>query len=520
MTPFKAPVEDILFSLNHVAGAAALPEWDSALSAEILSHFATFAEQVIAPLDEPGDKQGCTLKNSQVSMPDGFDHAYSLLIEGGWQGLTAPQAFGGMAQNPLVAAAVSEVFSGANHSLQMVCNLVPGAMSTLLRFGTTAQQQQWIPKLATGDSLSTMCLTEAGAGSDLSRIRTNATQQGAGWVLNGEKIFISGGDQNLSDNIFHLVLARSGDPAEGVKGLSLFICDKLSAGSAIQVARIEQKLGLHASPTCHLVFNNAPAELLGEEGAGLAAMFTLMNHARIDVALQGVAHAARAHAISSSYAAERVQGKNADGSDATLSQHADVRRMLNEQRCLAMGARGMAHTTLIQLAHGRNQALVDFLTPLCKVFCTEAGIKAADMGIQILGGYGYLNEYRVSQTWRDARITSIYEGANAIHELATATRGLRVSGGAGADAFADLIREMTADHEVQCVLEYWNKARQQVLKSQDPGELAHEFTQLTCEVFYRAVWARIDSACDDVLHTQLRHVVFSRPLPILRTGIA
>ena len=520
MTPFKAPVEDILFSLNHVAGASVVAEWDSSQSGEILSHFAAFAENIIAPLDEPGDKQGCALKNAQVVMPDGFSHAYSLLIEGGWQGLTAPEAFGGMAQNPLVAAAVSEVFSGANHSLQMVCNLVPGAISTLLRFGTSAQQRQWIPKLAAGNTLSTMCLTESGAGSDLSRIRSSATQNADGWVLKGEKIFISGGDQNLSDNILHLVLARSGDLDEGVNGLSLFICNKQTAGSTIQVARIEEKLGLHASPTCHLVFNNTPAELLGEEGSGLTAMFTLMNHARIDVALQGVAHATRAYAISSSYAAERVQGKNSDGSDATLHQHADVRRMLNEQRCLAMGARGMVHTTLVQLAQGSNQALVDFLTPLCKVFCTEAGIKAADMGIQILGGYGYLSEYRISQTWRDARITSIYEGANAIHELATATRGLRVPAGAGAEAFADLIREMTADHDVQNALEVWNKARQQVLDSPAPGELAHDFTQLTCEVFYRAVWARIDEASNDASHAQLRHVVLSKPLPILRTGIA
>ena len=520
MTPFKAPVEDILFSLNRVAGANGLPLWDADLCAEILNHFATFAEDKIAPLDEPGDKQGCVLTDGQVSMPDGFSEAYSLLAEGGWQGLTAPEAYGGMAQNPLVAAAVSEVFAGANHSLQMVCNLVPGAISTLLRFGTEVQQQSWIPRLASGDTLSTMCLTEPGAGSDLSRIRAKARQRGDGWIINGEKIFISGGDQNLSNNILHLVLARTGHSDSGVKGLSLFLCNKLLASSAIRVDRIEEKLGLHASPTCHLVFNNAPAELIGEEGAGLTAMFTVMNHARIDVALQGVAHAARAHAISSRYAAERVQGRNADGSDATLVQHADVRRMLNEQRCLTLGARAMAHTTLVQISQGNNQALADFLTPLCKVFCTEAGIKAADIGIQVLGGYGYLSEYRVSQTWRDARITSIYEGANAIHELATATRGLRVEGGAGADAFSAFINELSANQEVHDALITWQEARRQVEDSTNPDELAHDFTQLTCDVFYRAVWARIAEIKADALHTQLRHVVFSSPLPILRTGIA
>lgn len=520
MTPFKAPVDDILFSLNSVSGATELPEWDPDLSAEILSHFATLAENVIAPLDESGDRQGCVLENSQVAMPDGFSDAYSLLTEGGWQGLTAPEAFGGMAQGPLVAAAVSEVFSGANHSMQMVCNLVPGAITTLLRYGTENQQQQWIPGLAAGDSLSTMCLTESGAGSDLSRIRTHAVPQGDRWTINGEKIFISGGDQNLSNNILHLVLARSGDTSDGVKGLSLFLCNKKDAGSSIQVVRIEEKLGLHASPTCQMVFDNAPAELIGEEGAGLTAMFTLMNHARIDVALQGVAHAARAHAISSGYAAERVQGKKADGSDANLHNHPDVRRMLTEQRCLTMGARAMAHTTLVQLAKGNNQVLVDFLTPLCKVFCTEAGINAADMGIQILGGYGYLNEYRVSQTWRDARVTSIYEGANAIHELATVTRGLRIKGGAGADGFAAFISEISTDQDVHYALEAWKKARQYVVNYPDPSELAHDFTQLSCDVFYRAVWSRIAEVSNDESHTRLCAAVFSRPVPVLRTVLA
>ena len=189
---------------------------------------------------------------------------------------------------------MSEIFSGANHAMQMVCNLVPGAINTLLRFSTVPQQQAWIPRLAAGEALLTMCLTEPGAGSDLSRIRAKAARRGDNWTILGEKIFISGGDQDMSGDILHLVLARSGPVENGVKGLSLFLCSKSEAGPAIKVTRIEEKLGLHASPTCHMVFDEAPAQLIGEEGAGLAAMFTMMNHARIDVALQGVAHAARA----------------------------------------------------------------------------------------------------------------------------------------------------------------------------------------------------------------------------------
>ena len=511
MKPFVAPVEDILFSLDAVAGASSLPGWDSELCAEILGHFAAFAEGEIAPLDESGDTQGCQLVDGKVLMPEGFAQAYAKLAEGGWQGLSAPESLGGMGQNKLLAAAVSEVFSGANHSMQMVCNLVPGAISTLMHFGTDSQQRRWIPRLAAGEVLSTMCLTEPGAGSDLSRIRTRARNSESGWVISGEKIYISGGDQNLSDDIVHLVLARSSEEriANGIKGLSLFLCSKSDAGDSIQVSRIEKKLGLHASPTCHMVFEQTPAQLVGEEGAGLTAMFTLMNHARIDVALQGVAHAARAYDISADYAAQRVQGRKADGTQALLADHADVQRMLDEQRSLTLGARAMAHITLVELERGDRQALVDFLTPLCKVFCTEAGIRSADLGIQILGGYGYLDEYRVSQTWRDARITAIYEGANGIHKVATATRGLRSQGGAGADAFEALITRLAdGDKDVLQKLEQWRSARQSMLSLDNPSERAHDFTQLCCELFFRAVWVQISTVNKDPAITRLFEAVF------------
>lgn len=490
MISFAAPVDDILFCLRDVASSAELPDWDDELASDILTAFAAFAEGVIAPLDELGDAEGCRLENGVVRMPNGFAEAFGQLAEMGWQGLTAPERFGGMAQGPLVAAMVSEVFSGANHSMQMVCNLVPGAMSTLLRFGTEAQQEEWIPRLATGEALSTMCLTEPGAGSDLSRMRTRAARDGETWRLTGEKIFISGGDQDLSADILHLVLARTGTAEDGVKGLSLFLTSKSAAGPAIKITRIEEKLGLHASPTCQMAFDDATAELLGTEGEGLRAMFTLMNHARLDVALQGVAHAARAHAVAAAYAAERKQGRKPDGSDAVIADHADVRRMLDEQHSLALGARAMAHVTLVEMARG-NDALVDFLTPVCKLFCTEAGIRAADLGIQVLGGYGYLTEYRIAQTWRDARITSIYEGANGIHALATATRGLRVQGGAGADAFDALIGRLTTHPAVMASREEWRGARAFMAQADDPSVLARDFTDLTGGLFFRAVWARI-----------------------------
>ena len=281
------------------------------------------------------------------------------------------------------------------------------------------------------------------------------------------------------------------------------------AGPAIRITRIEEKLGLHASPTCQMMFDDCPAELVGDEGAGLKAMFTVMNHARLDVALQGVAHAARAHAIAASYAAERKQGRRADGSDAVLSDHADVRRMLGEQRRLALGGRAMVHIALVEGLSDPD--LLDFLTPVCKVFCTEAGIRAADLGIQVLGGYGYLTEYRVSQTWRDARITSIYEGANAIHELTTATRGLR---GSGPDAFDALIGRMTDDEAVLALRAEWRRARASVAGAADPGALAHDFTALTCRLYFHAALARIAAVSDNDAERRLC-LDGLRPSPLL-----
>ncbi|KQI72932.1 acyl-CoA dehydrogenase [Loktanella sp. 5RATIMAR09] len=501
MTAFKAPTEDILFSLTHVAQANRLDDWDAELAGDILGHFAGFAEGVIAPLNAVGDRQHARLINGRVRMPEGFGAAYAQLASDGWQGLTAPERFGGMNASPLIAAAVSEVFSGANHALQMVCNLVPGAITTLLKYGSPTQQDHWIPKLTSGDTLSTMCLTEAQAGSDLSAIRCRAEDTGDGWKITGEKIFISGGDQDMSANILHLVLARSGPADAGVKGLSLYLCP---AQAQVSVTRIEDKMGLHASPTCQLRFDGASAELIGAEGQGLAAMFTLMNHARIDVALQGVAHASRAAEIAAAYATERTQGRQADGVPAQLHHHADVQRMLDEQRRLAMGARAMCHIALVELARNERPALGDFLTPLCKVFGSEAGIRAADLGIQILGGYGYLTEYGLDQIWRDARICAIYEGANGIHARSIATRGLRAGG--GADEFAELISELAHGSEtVLARLDAWQAFRAEMSSTADPLPRAHAFAQETAQLFCAAAWSRIAHVADH--HHAPRHLL-------------
>ncbi|UYV38148.1 acyl-CoA dehydrogenase family protein [Rhodobacteraceae bacterium D3-12] len=495
MKPFKAPLDDILFTLNHVAGAHALSEWDAEFAGDIGAHFAAFAEGEIAPLDEPGDRQGCVLDDGRVRMPDGFCTLYKAYAEQGWPGLTAPEEFGGQGMGAMMLAIVSEVFSGANHSLQMVTGLVPGAIRVLMRFGTEEQKARHIPGLASGELLATMCLTEPGAGSDLSKVRCRAEQSGDGWRITGEKIFISGGDQDMSDGIFHLVLARTSD--NGVKGLSLFAVRDVVEGArnGVSVTRIEEKMGLHASPTCQLAFDAAEAELIGKEGQGLLAMFTMMNHARSDVALQGVAHAARAYDVARAYAEERVQGRKPDGSAAVLADHADVARMLDEIDMLALGGRAIAHLAFVTMERGDAPALVEFLTPVAKYYCTEAGMRAAELGVQVLGGYGYLSEYRLEQTYRDARITAIYEGANGIHARTLATRLLK---GAEAEAFEEFLR---AEAErfgggVSAVLSQWQEARDLLRGARDASVLADDFMQVTAMALLTALWARMESAAE------------------------
>lgn len=489
MKPFAAPVDDILFTLDHVGGAAALPEWDADLMRGITQAFGTFAEGEIAPLDELGDRQGCRLEDGKVIMPDGFKEVYAAYAEQGWPSLTIPEQYGGQGMGGIALACVSEIFSGANHALQMVTGLVPGAVRTLLDYGSDAQKAAYIPRLASGEWLSTMCLTEPGAGSDLGRIRTRAVQDGDAWTITGEKIFISGGDQDMTDGIFHLVLARTGAADSGVKGLSLFAClSHLPDGrrNPITVTRIEEKMGLHASPTCQMAFDGARAELVGTEGEGLKAMFTMMNHARIDVALQGVAHATRAYDIAAAYAAERVQGRGPDGQPVTINRHADVRNMLAEMRALSLLGRAISHLAIVELEKGEDPMLVEFLTPIAKHFCTERASRAADLGIQCLGGYGYLQEYRIEQVWRDARICRIYEGASGIHALTLSSRLLQGRAAAAADRFAAFVG---ANAPAEAVA-HWAQARAAMATAADPSEQAADFMALSEWVLLRALAPR------------------------------
>ncbi len=489
MTQFRAPTDDILYTLR-ACGAGDLPEWDDDLMGQIAGAFAAFAEGEIAPLSASGDAQGARLENGRVRMPDGFGAVYKRYCEDGWPGLTAPEQYGGQGLGAVALCITSEIFSGADHSLQMVTGLVPGAIRVLMQFGTDDQRAALIPDLADGTRIATMCLTEPGAGSDLGRIRCRADRAGDGWQISGEKIFISGGDQDLSDGIFHLVLARTGAADSGVKGLSLFAClSERGDGTrnGVQVTRIEEKMGLHASPTCQMVFDKAEAQLIGEEGGGLRAMFTMMNHARIDVALQGVAHAARAYDVAASYAAERVQGRGPDGQPVTLDQHRDVADMLAEIRARALLTRAVAHTAIVALERGDDPALVDFLTPIAKYFGSESGTEAADLAIQVLGGYGYLSEYGVEQTWRDARICRIYEGANGIHALTLAGR---LAQGPAIERFAAFLDQRLTCPDTRAA---WDAGRAALAQAGDPALLAQDFMALSVQALCRALAPLFDA---------------------------
>ncbi len=496
MTEFRAPLDDILFTLNHVADAGKLDDYDAELSGEVASHFAAFAEGEIAPLNLIGDQQGARLENGRVRMPDGYIECYRAFVEAGWPSLTAPEEFGGQGMDALTLAITSEIYSGANHSLQMVTGLVPGAIRTLINFGTDEQKTRHMPLLADGTYLVTMALTEPAAGSDLSAVRCRAEQDGDVWKITGEKIFISGGDQDMSDKILHLVLARTSP--EGIKGLSLFLVTSEKTDGTrndVTVTRIEEKMGLHASPTCQLAFDGAEAELIGGLGNGLKAMFTMMNHARLDVALQGVAHSTRAYDIAQTYAETRKQGRQADGSPAMLTDHADVTRMLREIDAAGLGGRALAHMAFVALESGENPDLVDFLTPVAKVACTEAATHAASTAMQVLGGYGYLQEYHAEQTWRDARICAIYEGANGIHARVLATRLLPAAAGKAFDAFLE--QELAETAALAPVVGAWRDARDVILSQSDASPLAHDFMQLTAQTVQACLWHRMLKVADN-----------------------
>ena len=450
MWTYEAPLRDMQFVIEEVldapTGWAAMPaqaDLDAATARQILEEAARFAAGVLAPINASGDLQGCRWSDGAVATPDGWRDAYRAYVEGGWAALTCDAAHGGQGLPALLDAPIQEMFAAANHGWMMYAGLLHGAYACLEAHGSAELQARYLAKIASGEWLATMNLTEPQAGSDLGLVRTRAEPAADGSLrVTGSKIFISGGEQDLTDNIVHLVLARLPDAPPGSKGLSLLLVPKIlpdGARNAVRCAGIEKKMGIKGSATCAMNFDGATGWLVGAPHRGLAAMFVMMNSARLHVALQGLGHLDNAARSAAAYAAERVQGRAAGGGSAPIAQHPAVRRTLWSLRALAEAERVAAYRTaqLIDEAQHhpdaarrqRAEALVALLTPVAKAFFTDNGNHGANDALQVWGGYGYMHDYGIEQTVRDSRIAMIYEGTNEIQAIDLLQRKVLDDGG-------------------------------------------------------------------------------------------
>ena len=465
MSTYRAPVKDMLFCMKDLASldaVARLPGFegmDADTALAVLEECAKFNEGVVAPLNWEGDVRPSSWKDGVVTTTAGFKQAFRQFAEGGWQGVQHPVEFGGQGLPKTIGAACIEMLNSANLSFALCPLLTDGAIEALLTAGTPEQQQSYIPKMVDGRWTGTMNLTEPQAGSDLAAVRTRAEPQPDGsYKLFGTKIYITYGEHDMAENIVHLVLARVVGAAEGVKGISLFICPKvLPDGSRndVHCVSIEHKLGIKASPTAVLQYGDhsgAVAQLVGQEKRGLEYMFIMMNAARYAVGMQGIAVAERAYQKAVSFARDRVQGRPVDGSidtAAAIIHHPDVKRMLMTMRAYTEGCRAMAmvaaaaydashHHPDAELRQ-QNQAFYEFMVPLVKGYSTEMSLDVASLGVQVHGGMGFIEETGAAQYLRDAKILTIYEGTTAIQANDLVGRKTARDGGRTARAIAHQI---------------------------------------------------------------------------------
>jgi alkylation response protein AidB-like acyl-CoA dehydrogenase len=442
---YTAPIKDMLFVLKELAGldeVAALPGFEEAgidTAQAVLEESAKLCGEVLAPLNVEGDRNPSTWKDGAVTATAGFKQAFRQFAEGGWQGVQHPSEYEGQGLPKLIATPCIEMLNAANLSFALCPLLTDGAIEALLTAGSEAQKQRYVPKLLSGEWTGTMNLTEPQAGSDLALVRTRAEPQTDGtYRVFGTKIFITWGEHDMAENIVHLVLARTPNAPEGVKGISLFIVPKfmihddrtLGERNDVHCVSIEHKLGIKASPTAVLQFGDhggAIGYLIGEENRGLEYMFIMMNAARFAVGMQGVAVADRAYQKAVAYAKERVQSRPVDGSAkqaVTIIHHPDVRRMLMTMRALTQGARALAYVAAAHsdIAHRHadervradHQAIYEYLVPIVKGWSTEMSLEVTSLGVQVHGGMGFIEETGAAQYYRDARILPIYEGTTAI----------------------------------------------------------------------------------------------------------
>ncbi|TDQ83338.1 hypothetical protein A8950_1624 [Dongia mobilis] len=470
MSGYEAPLADIQFTLESVAGLhdiAGLPGYGEATPdtvADILAAASTFAGEVLAPINRHGDR-GCTLKDGAVTTPEGYRDAYQRFVADGWNAVAFDPEYGGQGMPWLLTTALQEIWNGGSVAFAACPMLTQGAVEAIQHHGSAAQKAKYLPKLVSGEWTGTMNLTEAQAGTDLGAIRTRAEADGkGGYLLKGQKIFITHGEHDFVPNIIHLVLARHPGGPEGHKGLSLFICPKflvnddgsLGARNDVTCVSLEHKLGLHGSPTCVMSYGEkggALAELVGEPLQGLPQMFTMMNNARLTVGVQGIGIAERALQQAAAYARQRVQSAVVGApKDANLPilHHPDVRRNLATMQVLTQGARALACFTAGALdrairhpdsaERARQQARLDLLIPITKAWSTDQGIRVSSLGIQVHGGAGYIEQTGAAQHYRDARIFAIYEGTNGIQAIDLVGRKVQRDNG---EAMHSLINEFT-----------------------------------------------------------------------------
>ncbi|MBP0444329.1 acyl-CoA dehydrogenase family protein [Roseomonas sp. SSH11] len=437
--------ESLAFTLNRLHGLPALSDRLGTPLAEgdvaaILEEAGRFAEERIAPGRLEADRAGCVLENGRVRTPPGYPALLKEWREAGWQGVAAPAEHGGQGLPHSLWAAVFELASSADMSFALMPMLTAGAVELLSHHASAEQAARFLPPLISAAWNGTMCLTEPQAGSDLSAVRSRAVPDGqGGYRLSGQKIFITWGENDLAENTLHLVLARLPDAPPGSRGISLFACPKIlpdGRRNGVRCGGVEHKPGIHACPTCTMLFEEAEAELVGEPNRGLAAMFAMMNVARLAVGVEGVGQCARATRLAEDYAATRIQGGR------PIAEFPDVARMLGEMRAITAAARLIALDCAVSLDRARAgekgaETRLALLTPITKAWCTDRGVDVASLGIQVHGGAGYVEETGAAQIWRDARIAPIYEGTNGIQAMDLVARKLPRD----LPAFLDLIAE-------------------------------------------------------------------------------
>ncbi|MEL7490654.1 MAG: acyl-CoA dehydrogenase [Pseudomonadota bacterium] len=472
---FATPLRDMRFALNHMADFDALAktgafeDLSEDLVDAILEEMGKYCDQVVAPLNWESDQNGATLENGVVRTSPGFKEAYQQYVEGGWSALAFPEEAGGQGLPQTLAVALVDALNAACMSFAIGTTLTTGAVKAILNVGTEEQKGLYLEKMVSGEWTGTMNLTEPQAGSDLSGIRTKAEPIGDGrYKITGQKIYITYGDHDIADNIVHLVLARLPDAPEGTGGISMFLVPKvhvnddgsLGARNDVQCVGLEEKMGLHGSPTCVMAYGEhgeCYGTLLGEENKGLKNMFIMMNSARLDVGVQGVGVAERAYQHALAYALERKQGRAPgvrSGDQIAIYEHPDVRRMLYSMKALVEASRGICYANAVaydlartapdDAARARASALEGLLTPISKAWSTDRANEVTSLGVQIHGGMGYVEETGAAQHMRDARIAAIYEGTNGIQAMDLVGRKLQGDGGAAAKDFISMVMENAA----------------------------------------------------------------------------